>query len=338
MVLNAPEILLDGNNERLSPGAKIRSAQRMLVMPATITGQNLLVNYKRDTAGMAARTGPHARRSGGRARVGRQAPVELLALRDEQRPTRRRQDAVRPVAALRRVTPPPAGNPAALPVGRVRAARTSTHSLRPFALDCAMTKKVFIKTFGCQMNEYDSDKMADVLTPPKASRQTTGRRRGRPDPVQHLLGAREGAGKGVQRPGPRQAPQEQGRADRRRRLRRQPGRCRDHQARAVCGRGVRPADAAPPARDARARERRQPPAGRHQLPRDREVRPPAARARGRRSRLRVDHGRLLQVLQLLRGALHPRRRGQPPVRGRAGRRSPDWPTRACARSTCWART
>lgn len=25
------------------------------------------------------------------------------------------------------------------------------------------TKKVFIKTFGCQMNEYDSDKMADVL-------------------------------------------------------------------------------------------------------------------------------------------------------------------------------
>lgn len=27
----------------------------------------------------------------------------------------------------------------------------------------AATKKVFIKTFGCQMNEYDSDKMADVM-------------------------------------------------------------------------------------------------------------------------------------------------------------------------------
>src|SRR5574343_1804221 len=26
-----------------------------------------------------------------------------------------------------------------------------------------MTRKVFIKTFGCQRNEYDSDKMADVL-------------------------------------------------------------------------------------------------------------------------------------------------------------------------------
>src|SRR3990167_4066939 len=31
------------------------------------------------------------------------------------------------------------------------------------AREPAMAKKVFIKTFGCQMNEYDSDKMADVL-------------------------------------------------------------------------------------------------------------------------------------------------------------------------------
>jgi tRNA-2-methylthio-N6-dimethylallyladenosine synthase len=30
-------------------------------------------------------------------------------------------------------------------------------------MDSATPKKVFIKTFGCQMNEYDSDKMADVL-------------------------------------------------------------------------------------------------------------------------------------------------------------------------------
>ena len=26
-----------------------------------------------------------------------------------------------------------------------------------------MAKKVFVKTFGCQMNEYDSAKMTDVL-------------------------------------------------------------------------------------------------------------------------------------------------------------------------------
>ena len=52
MIVNAPEIQLDGQPERLSPGARIRSAERMLVMPASITGQNLLVNYTRDAAGL----------------------------------------------------------------------------------------------------------------------------------------------------------------------------------------------------------------------------------------------------------------------------------------------
>jgi len=52
MVVNPPEIQLDGNAERLAPGAHIRSAERMLVTPAAITGQNLLVNYTRDAAGM----------------------------------------------------------------------------------------------------------------------------------------------------------------------------------------------------------------------------------------------------------------------------------------------
>ncbi|TXI63424.1 MAG: hypothetical protein E6Q48_04930, partial [Limnohabitans sp.] len=33
----------------------------------------------------------------------------------------------------------------------------------PSSSTSAPTKKVFIKTFGCQMNEYDSDKMADVM-------------------------------------------------------------------------------------------------------------------------------------------------------------------------------
>src|SRR5690606_38138344 len=33
-------------------------------------------------------------------------------------------------------------------------------------------KKVFIKTFGCQMNEYDSDKMADVLSQAEGFIQT----------------------------------------------------------------------------------------------------------------------------------------------------------------------
>jgi tRNA-2-methylthio-N6-dimethylallyladenosine synthase len=36
-----------------------------------------------------------------------------------------------------------------------------------------MSKKVFIKTFGCQMNEYDSDKMADVLHAAQGYEPTT---------------------------------------------------------------------------------------------------------------------------------------------------------------------
>jgi len=36
-----------------------------------------------------------------------------------------------------------------------------------------MTPKVFIKTFGCQMNEYDSDKMADVLRVAEGYEPTT---------------------------------------------------------------------------------------------------------------------------------------------------------------------
>ncbi len=51
MVVNSPEIQLDGQPERLAPGIRIRSAQNMLVMPANLTGQNLLVNYRRDAAG-----------------------------------------------------------------------------------------------------------------------------------------------------------------------------------------------------------------------------------------------------------------------------------------------
>ena len=54
MVVNPPEILLDGQPERLSPGARIRSAQRMLTTPASITGQNLLVNYTRDASGLVS--------------------------------------------------------------------------------------------------------------------------------------------------------------------------------------------------------------------------------------------------------------------------------------------
>ncbi len=49
----------------------------------------------------------------------------------------------------------------------LRAAASLTFLRRPQVNHCdrrnSMTKKVYVKTFGCQMNEYDSDKMVDVL-------------------------------------------------------------------------------------------------------------------------------------------------------------------------------
>ncbi len=52
MVVNWPEIQVDGQAERMSPGGRIRDERHMLVMPAAITGQKLLVNYTRDAAGL----------------------------------------------------------------------------------------------------------------------------------------------------------------------------------------------------------------------------------------------------------------------------------------------
>jgi len=53
-ILNAPEVLLDGQPDRLSPGARIRSGQNMLVMVGAIQGQKFLVNYTRDPAGLVS--------------------------------------------------------------------------------------------------------------------------------------------------------------------------------------------------------------------------------------------------------------------------------------------
>lgn len=145
-----------------------------------------------------------------------------------------------------------------------------------------------------------------------------GRRRRHPG--QHLFHPREGAGEGVQPAGRLEGPEEQGPRGhhRRGRLRCLAGRRGDHQACAVRGPCVRPADPAPAAGADPRPTRAEAPAGGHQLPRDREVRPPAGTACRRRFGVRVDHGRLLEVLLVLRGALHPRHRSQPPVRGRGG--------------------
>lgn len=46
-----PEILLNGQATRLSPGSRIRDARNMLVMSGSLTGQKLTVNYTLEPLG-----------------------------------------------------------------------------------------------------------------------------------------------------------------------------------------------------------------------------------------------------------------------------------------------
>ncbi len=51
-ITQPPELLLNGQAARLSPGARIRGVNNMLVMSSSLVGQTLVVNYVRDAQGM----------------------------------------------------------------------------------------------------------------------------------------------------------------------------------------------------------------------------------------------------------------------------------------------
>ena len=50
-VTQPPEVLMNGKPDRLSPGARIRGANNMLVMSGALSGQAMLVNYTREPNG-----------------------------------------------------------------------------------------------------------------------------------------------------------------------------------------------------------------------------------------------------------------------------------------------
>jgi hypothetical protein len=47
-----PEVLIDGKVDRLSPGARIRAENNMMVVSGALSGQQLLVAFKREPNGM----------------------------------------------------------------------------------------------------------------------------------------------------------------------------------------------------------------------------------------------------------------------------------------------
>ena len=52
VVTQPPVMLLDDKVDRLSPGARIRGTNNMLVMSGSLIGQKLVVNYVREPGGM----------------------------------------------------------------------------------------------------------------------------------------------------------------------------------------------------------------------------------------------------------------------------------------------
>ena len=50
-VTQPPEVLMNGKADRLSPGSRIRAANNMMVLSATLAGKAMLVNYTREPTG-----------------------------------------------------------------------------------------------------------------------------------------------------------------------------------------------------------------------------------------------------------------------------------------------
>ncbi len=201
-------------------------------------------------------------------------------------------------------------------------------------------RKLYVKSYGCQMNVYDSHRMADLLAPEGYRRDRCARRR-RPDHPQHLRHPRKSGRKGLFGARPRAPAQGKRRARgaarhrRGRGLRRAGRRSGDHPPRARGRPRGRAAELSPPAGLARARatpgawdrRNRVSARGQVQLPSGPEHREDEiARCHGVRDRA----GGLRQVLHLLRRALHAGCRGLPSGR-KNPRRSGKPRPRRCAR-------
>ena len=184
-----------------------------------------------------------------------------------------------------------------------------------------VTQKLYIRTFGCQMNEYDSARMADVLAADGGYALTD-----RPENADVILfntcSVREKAQERVFHDLGRVRALKTGRPD----LIIGVGGCvASQEGAAIVGtcsvrrRRLRTADAPPAARAHPHAARDRCAAGRHRVPGDREIRSVTAAAGRGRFGVPVHHGRLQQVLHVLRRALHPGRGSLPAVRRRPDR-------------------
>ena len=84
-VVAPPVIRIDGQEDRLSPGSRIRDPRNMQVLSASLAGQTLPVVYKRDSAGLVHEVwiltaDEYSKASGKSASAGTDAFLDILAL------------------------------------------------------------------------------------------------------------------------------------------------------------------------------------------------------------------------------------------------------------------
>ncbi len=202
-------------------------------------------------------------------------------------------------------------------------------------------RKVHVKSFGCQMNVYDSHRMADTLAPAGFAETAT------PDDADLVIlntcHIREKAAEKVYSElGRIRVLKEAAAREGRKMLIAVAGCVAQAEGEEIMRRaGAVDLVVGPqsyhrlPELLARAAQRRED--RRHRIPGRGQVRAPGraereAIAQARRLELRHRAGRLRQVLHLLRGALYARRRSLAAGRRRSSPRSNAWPTPACARS------
>lgn len=52
VVTQSPDVMLNGQPARMAPGARLKGDNNLLLQPASVTGQKLLVNYTVDPQGL----------------------------------------------------------------------------------------------------------------------------------------------------------------------------------------------------------------------------------------------------------------------------------------------
>ena len=82
-----PDVLLNGQSERLSPGARIRGINNQLLMSGSLVGQSVLVNYLRNAQGQLQEVWILSEAEAAEKRAGMETITNIVFGSDADQPT-----------------------------------------------------------------------------------------------------------------------------------------------------------------------------------------------------------------------------------------------------------